>query len=263
MPAIHNTQINPAFYRHPEEAAIIGRLVVAFGELEFTICQLAADAFGMLMPILRTLYRSRMTSSRLDTAYNLALPVCERHQLGEDWKDAYAAVLDCLRIRNRYAHSNWADHPATPGLFFTDLSAAADAASGFEFDWRHIDVAILQNQESYFVYALELLRFVESQIHIKLGRSPSVVLPMPLKQELPPAYNSPIQHVPPWLNEGQRALHIARALAAQGGPPTPTPQQQALDKARAEKKAKREESIRKAREGDQHSKSRSTDDTEK
>jgi hypothetical protein len=67
--------INPAFYRYPAEAAIIGRLLAAFGELEFSVCNNAARATGLGEIVWITLYRIRSTRSRLDAADALMRPL--------------------------------------------------------------------------------------------------------------------------------------------------------------------------------------------
>jgi hypothetical protein len=231
--------INPAFRRRPAEAAIIGRLLVAFGELELTICTVAADALNMRTPILRTLYRIRMTSVRVDTAYNLATPFYESHGLSEGWANSHAMVIRCLQIRNQFAHCNWGDHQEG-GLFFADLQDAASRPSGLDYQWRHVDCPLLERQEAFFACTLEWLRFMESELAIKQERPRYPAWPKPPEQAPPPSHNPPEQHVPPWLNEDQKALHLARAQAAQGGAPTPTPAQQALDKARAGRRARRQ-----------------------
>lgn len=39
--------INPSFHRFPNEAALIGRLLAAFGELEISVCDNAQKATGI------------------------------------------------------------------------------------------------------------------------------------------------------------------------------------------------------------------------
>jgi hypothetical protein len=232
-------QINPAFHRFPKEATIIGRLLAAFGELEISVCLNAGDALGMRDSVLRALYRLRSTSSRIDTADALMRPPIVVALLASEYDRGITMLRVCLRIRNQFAHCNWADHP-TGGLFFTDLQNAAEADEGFDTLWRHVDVELLEQHESYFGCTLEWLRFVDHEVAVRQGRLSSHVWPRPPELEPPPLHNPPLQHVPPWLSEDQKALHIARALAAQGGAPTPTPAQQALDKARAEKRARKQ-----------------------
>jgi hypothetical protein len=54
--------INPAFYRHPLEASMIGHLLAAFGELEIGMCSNASKATALGASVLAALYRIRNTS---------------------------------------------------------------------------------------------------------------------------------------------------------------------------------------------------------
>ena len=232
--------INPAFHRHPGEAAMIGRLLAAFGELELSVCMLTASATNMFQAVMKALYRLRMTSGRIDAADALLRPFCDQNGLITEYLTAMAMVRHSLKIRNQFAHCNWGDHEQHSGLFFADLQDSAEAETGFDFNWRHVDFSLLSLQEEYFAGTLEWLRFVDHELAVRQGRLQSHWWPKPPEQAQPPMHNPPEQHVPPWLTEDLKALHVARARAAKGGAPTPTPAQQALDKARAEKRAKRQ-----------------------
>jgi hypothetical protein len=237
-------RINPAFHRFADEAVIVGRLLVAFGELEISICQTAGKAMGAQFPIMKALYRLRATSGRILAADALLRPLCEAFNLIAEYQTTLAALNRCLKIRNTFAHCNWGDDATmwSAGLFYTDLQEAAEASTGYELAWKHVNVPLLTRQESFFAYTLEWIRFVDHELAFRQGRLLSHFWPRPTEQELPPLHNPPAQHIPPWLSEDQKALHVARALAAEGGAPTPTPQQQALEKARAEKRSRREAS---------------------
>jgi hypothetical protein len=47
------------------------------------------------------------------------------------------AVLACLKIRNQYAHCNWADSDPKAGLFFADLQESAKREDWFT-SWKHV-----------------------------------------------------------------------------------------------------------------------------
>src|SRR5262249_55215057 len=122
---------------------------------------------------------------------------------------------------------------------------------------KHVDEPLLSEQLLYFALTLEWLQFLNQELAVKLEHQSSHAWPRPPAPEQPSLHNPPNEHVPQWITEEGKALHVARALAMQGGPPTPTPAQQALDRQRAEKRAAREEQIRKSREGEQNAKERS------
>jgi hypothetical protein len=231
-------RLNPAFRRHPDEAAIVGRLVVGFGEIELAVCRNAGNGLGNYEVVMRALYKQRATSGRVDTADALIESAYADAGLAVMYASTMDMVRYCLKVRNHYAHCNWADDPNGSGLFFADLQVSADSPPGqFEHLLRHVDVPLLEAQEVYFSNTLEWLDFIRHELAVSQGLVAVNVWPRPPELSQPPLHNPPDQHVPPWLNEDQKALHLARARAAQGGPPTPTPAQQALDKAREEKRA--------------------------
>jgi hypothetical protein len=84
---------------------------------------------------------------------------------------------------------------------------------------------------------MEWLSYLDVELGYRTGRLRNLAWPEPPRPEPPPLHNPPERHVPPFLTADQKARHLARALAAAGGTPTPTPAQQALDAARAAKKA--------------------------
>jgi hypothetical protein len=254
-------RVNPAFDRFPEEGTLIGRILSGFGEVEVTLCRNAAHATSLHNTLFKTFYAIRVTSTRIEVADRLMRPYFERHGLTAELNTAMGMVWHCLKIRNQYAHCNWADHQAA-GLFFADLQNSAETAD-FSHDWKHVDPSVLQEQFHYFAMTLELLEFTHHEMAVKLGQIPSHVWPRPIIPSPPPLHNPPAEHVPPWLTEDGKALHVARARAVQGGPPTPTPGQKALDKARAESRARQTEHRRKSEQGEQRAKARSDPPKEK
>jgi hypothetical protein len=247
--------INPAFERFPGEAARIGRILASFGEIEIAFCNRAGQATRLVNPVMKALYSLRSTSQRLEVAHQLMQPVFVEHNLGELYETMRGVVGYCLKIRNQYAHCNWGDD-INAGLFFADLQESADTLD-FQHDWKHVDVPLLQAQFMFLCFAMELLEYLHHELAFRRGDLRENIWPMPTILSPPPLQNPEEEHVPPWLSAEQKALHLARALARRGGPPTPTSGQQALDKARAEKRAHQEEHRRKSEEGEKRAKERS------
>jgi hypothetical protein len=168
-------------------------------------------------------------------------------------------VRHCLVIRNQFAHCNWGDDPNGSDLFFADVQASASSDSGeLCHSWRHVNIELLNAQEAYFSNTLEWFDYLDHEMRTLQGRLDRNHWPMPPVLPRPPLHNPPEEHVPPWLSEAGKALHLARALASKGGPPTPTHKQQAQEKVRAEKRGKQEENIRRSREGEDRAKARSS-----
>jgi hypothetical protein len=184
--------------------------------------------------VLSALYRIRSTRSRLEAADALMQPIYSAAGLGNDYADAFARVLYCLNIRNQFAHCNWADNE-TEGLFFADLTESAKTLD-FEIRWKHVDIPLLESHVAYFTGALAALHFVDDKIGVQQRKLQFHVWPKPPALVQPPLHNPEDQHIPPWITEDAKALHVARAQAAQGGAPTPTSSQIALEHAREAKR---------------------------
>jgi len=246
------TWINPAFHRHKRTAVVIGRILAAFGEIELEHCRTCAKAVGREMPVLRTLYRIRMTSQRLDTAHTLGAPLFIEHDLGKAWDAAYGMVTHCLRIRNQYAHCNWGDHQPTPraGLFFTNLGEAAADTPNLDYEWRHIDQRLATAQESFFVTTIESLRYLDREIATRQGRLKHHFWPRSLEQARPPLHNPPEEHVPPWLSAEDKAIYSARALAAREGGQAPTRAHLAMEDQRKRKRAAKAAQLQRSIDGE-------------
>jgi hypothetical protein len=146
-------RINPAFHRYAHEAALVGRLLSAFGELEFTVLDNARRATdNSRLPFLRAMYRLRATSARLQSADAFMQPVCNQFDLGNEYEITKRAVHHCLKIRNQFSHCNWADDPNFPnsGLFFVDLEKAFEDVEDIELHWKPIDRPLLTKHEEFF-----------------------------------------------------------------------------------------------------------------
>jgi hypothetical protein len=261
-----NIRINPAFRRHPEEAEIIGRLVVGFGEIEIAFCTTAAKTLqihgaSMYDRVMRSLYTIKVTSARLDVADQLMRPSFEKEGLAAEYLNTVDMVNCCRGLRNQYAHCNWTDNPGEDaGLFFADLQDSASSPTGFfsagEFNFRHIDVPILQEQELYFSNTMEWLNFLDHEIATLQGRLDRHSWPAPSELRRPPFHSPPEEHVPPWLSKHHKDLHLARAKAAKGGPPTPTPAQITLDNLKRDKRARKQAQRERNAQGQKDSKTR-------
>jgi hypothetical protein len=203
-------RINPAFERFPEEASLVGFILSSFGELELTVCQCAQAALQMSYALLKTLYRIRTTSIRIDTADGLMRPVYEAHGMTNDYDMTIKMMRHCLIIRNQFAHCNWADHEKA-GLFFADLQTSAKNQN-FDHSYRHVDPALLATQLDYFKFTLEWLRFMDHELAVKQGKLKFHVWPKPPSSTPPPLHNPASQHIPLWLTEELQAAHLKRAL---------------------------------------------------
>jgi len=70
----------PAFQRFPKEADIIGRLLVGYGEVDFTFALLAAKIYGDEDTIMRAIFRMRTEAGRITLADALMAPRLAPHK---------------------------------------------------------------------------------------------------------------------------------------------------------------------------------------
>ncbi|WP_146688981.1 hypothetical protein [Bradyrhizobium canariense] len=218
---------------------MIGHILASFGEIEVTACYNTAIAHKLINHVLAMLYGLRATSPRIEAALRLMVPAAEVLGLQEEQKIVTPMIWHCVSIRNQYAHCNWGDE-AEPdsGVYFADLQNSAKNTN-FSHDWKHVDIELLQKQLDYFNATMEMLNFINGEINRQAGRVSENPFPRPPIPTQPPLHNPPLEHVPQWIDETEKALHVAKAQAALGGPPTPTPSQLELDRARAAKKEAR------------------------
>jgi len=185
----------PAFLRHPEEAAIIGRMLAGYGELEFLLCMCMRHALGgNLSKASRLLFRSRGEEQRLSIADAILRPFYEEHGLEQIWVGARRAIGSCKELRNQYSHCHWFDDDEL-GLFFTNLEKGAKTPSGeIIIEFLHIDVPLLQRQEAYFRYAGNHLIYLENEQRRLAGNLRKNPFQVPPATDKPPRHNPPELH---------------------------------------------------------------------
>jgi hypothetical protein len=213
-------KINPALHRFKDEAAIIGRIAVAFAELEYMISVCAGEALGDSDLILKTLYRLKSASARVNAADALMQPTYAKAGLGNEQARMFESLNHCVRIRNQFAHCNFGDHQDA-GLFFVDLEKSARAPVGFNHDWKHVDVPLLESQEAWFVHTLGWLFYLQHELPFRRGTPKPPRFPIPTIQSPPPLHNLASQHIPPWLTEDQKVQHLERAKVEEQCAPQP------------------------------------------
>jgi hypothetical protein len=252
----HSMQrINPAFFHHPKEAEIIGRMVVSFGEMEYGISNIAAYTTAQPDDLLRVLYRISNTSSRISAADFLLRPICLSLSLIEEYEAMHSGILWCLATRNRYAHCNWGAHyDPDSGVFFVDLQSVAEEETGFDHNWRHLDLPLLKQQEEYFAYVIEWLDYLDGEIPVRRGLKQLHASPKPQVIQPPLAHNLPSKHIPHWISAAQRARHKARAAEEESAAQRSTRKLVAQEKRKQEKLAKKAESDRRSQAKDPNAK---------
>jgi hypothetical protein len=183
--------VMPVFQRFPKEAAIIGRLLAGYGELEIDLLHCVSVARKDFDAVLKAMFRTRGETQRLNVADALGRQLYRKLKLGTDFETALAAVRYCLKIRNQYAHCNWYDD-YSGRLAFVNVEEVAtknEHVSGFDNITRYyVDVPTLEEQESYFGYAGALLAYANYEGRYRTGELKTRFLEKPLHVSQPPLH---------------------------------------------------------------------------
>jgi hypothetical protein len=193
------TILMPALQRFPNEAAIIGRLIPAYGEFEYIFAYCAGHVLGDPDRAIKLAFRLRSEINRFDACDALIRKPAIEFGIEKEYLDTHSAMAYCRKIRNQYTHCHWESHPRA-GLFFVDLEPSAKKDAPIKYDWKHVDEALLRKQEGYFIYCLECLNFLQGALQERM-KGPKGVLPfsMPSGRPKPSEHNPPEKHIPPWI----------------------------------------------------------------
>lgn len=176
--------INPAFANHPEEATLIGAMVIGYGELELTFGMIAGVALDQQFSLLKAFHSIRSESSRIKIADALCCEKFDELGLSDDYSTVLVGARHCLKIRNQYAHSSWAAFPE--GLMFTDAERVF-TTPGNPFDWKLIKLDLLKEQEAFFEYTRLCMLLMDTTIR-------EAQLKKPRTFQLPPKKRLPSMH---------------------------------------------------------------------
>ena len=194
------------FDYHSAERRLIGKIILAYGELEIAVMQLLATTLnGDTYTAVRTLYRLRSESNRLEVADALVSPHLSKHTLNGAWCEAYAAMKCCKAIRNNYAHGQWLSHRGQ--LRFGDLDKAAlTKGPSCAITMRPLSLATLKKQWAYFEYTHHQLAWIDYRYATLTGQPRTVPgkVPKPRKVSPPKLDSRGEAHFPLLSSQGQK-----------------------------------------------------------
>jgi hypothetical protein len=193
----------PAFRRHKKCAAVVGRLLAGYGELELLLafCVGTADASrtkpkpGQQIGLhrihhehqaIKDMFRERGAANRFKMAKKRMNKVFAMAGMTSDYNEIMGAMYQCLKIRNLFAHCHWAQSKKR-GLFFINLEDAAVVLGDLKLDaFRHARPKTLADIEDYFWYTFEGLDYLAKALAVKTNvmRGPAPSRP-PRKPPLP------------------------------------------------------------------------------
>lgn len=182
------TIIIPAFHTYPDHGAIIGRLVMGYSEFELMLALCTSLSLDVEQDdILRAFFRIKSESNKFALADALMHTPLKRLGLEPLFAELKPSYKHCLKIRNQYAHCQWAD--TSSGLFFVDLDETALKFDGFEQRHYHVDVPLLNLQEEFFASTRMFLLYFEHEIKLRQKKAKQNIRTKPLMPPLPSLHN--------------------------------------------------------------------------
>jgi hypothetical protein len=97
----------PAFEHFPREASIIGDLLTGYSAIEYQLCMCAGMGGGDVEKAITELFSKRGETPRVKRANRLGGAAYAAAGLGQEFDTAIDDILQCVRIRNQYAHCIW------------------------------------------------------------------------------------------------------------------------------------------------------------
>jgi hypothetical protein len=154
--------------KHPKERDLIGKIILAYGEIEVIVMDLVTAALnGDNKTALRTLFRLRSENNRLQVADAIARPWFTSQGLEGHYSEAMTAAHHCMGFRNHYAHCQWVSDEVGQLRFGNLEDAAKSTGEKCQIILRPITRKRLQEQYDYFSYAEHMLLWVTDEYRLK------------------------------------------------------------------------------------------------
>lgn len=160
--------------RFPAEAALLGRLVLGYGDLEMELMECLRFVLrNDLDTPAKAMFRTRGETQRIAVADSIGRYRFHDLSLGTDFEMAVGNMHFCLKIRNQYAHCSWMPHKKH-GLCFVNFESLANRHERLDIevplDLHAINEELLKKQEQYFRYVLDHMRWLKFEARARLDR---------------------------------------------------------------------------------------------
>lgn len=180
-------KILPAFQDFPAEAALIGRMLAGYADLEIDLMNCVKAVRGDLDLALKTMFRGRGNSQRIDIADALGRRLYHDLGLGVEFERGVVAVRYCLKIRNQYAHCTWWNDNSGQ-MAFANLEELAKGnvpvTDLHGLTVNHVTEPHLRAQFTFFEYTDDVLIGLIQESNRRVGRPafPNIGIPAPMAQ---------------------------------------------------------------------------------
>lgn len=190
--------ILPIFDQQPKEAALIGRMLAGYGELELELmrCVSIIRDEADFDIVLKSMFRARGETQRIDIADAIGRQYYESYstQLATQFSMAVGWIRHCLKIRNQYAHCHWyRAEPITGRIAFINLEEIArlnvNVSSLSQATKLYVDHALLETQLRFFDDVQRMMWFLHADAAKISGKGAEGLEPpfkRPTKQPAPP-----------------------------------------------------------------------------
>lgn len=173
--------INPAFISYPEEAALLGSMIIGYGELELSFAHIAGIALKQKYAVLEACHSIRSEGARLKLIDALAHEVFAKEGLSSEYEATHRAMNFCLKVRNLYTHAQWGE--LETGLNFTNPEEVFTRPLK-PVRWTPVSLELLEKQEAYFDNTRQWLLYLEAVLEARAKRRQSQ-WPRPQKMHQP------------------------------------------------------------------------------
>lgn len=147
--AMAEFKIGPLWAGDNGEAAIIGRIVLGYTEIEIAVWEMLKAVLGDGDAAARIIWRAGQADARLAVADALIRPAAVSANLLKKYTQTLGEIHSCREARNQFAHGYW-DRSATGVLECARLETAAKERDG------NLTAALLP-------YSLHKLKHIERQ----------------------------------------------------------------------------------------------------
>jgi hypothetical protein len=199
-PGSGSTMINPALDNFPKEAALIGAMVVGYGELDITMVSCAGNAMAMTLPLLDALDQVNSEYTRIEIIRRLATPAFDTLGLATQFNRALAAQNECREVRNTFAHCHYGYDYKSGLMYVKARDLFAQNRKPPDLPWRDLTVEGLELQEAYFEATRKLWLWLD------------VSLPY-IRKKQPSAFDEPPMPSIPPRDAGASTYYTNRAMA--------------------------------------------------
>jgi hypothetical protein len=141
--------------------------------------------------VLKATFRARGETARIDVADAFGRHYYAQYALGTEFETGIAAARYRLKIRNQFAHCVWYDDKSGT-LAFANLEEIAKGNAYLrnldDLSIFYVDEPLLAGQEAYFVYADELIAWVNHEGRHSAGKIGANPLTKPRQPTQPPLH---------------------------------------------------------------------------